>query len=98
MARAEVKDAPVVELSAPERAAPGERVQLTRTLHCPAGGCTDAWELGEGRRSTLASPVARWADKGVHTVRYRTTDANGCEATAELPVTVGGAATSGGAP
>ncbi|HEY8207459.1 MAG TPA: PKD domain-containing protein [Myxococcaceae bacterium] len=97
VARAEVTDAPAVALSVPERAAPGERVQLTRKLRCPAGGCVEAWELGDGRTSSVASPVARYRDEGVNTVRYRTTDASGCEATAELPVRVGGAAPPGGA-
>lgn len=84
-ARAEVTDAPVVTLSVEGGAAAGEPVRFTRALRCPAGGCSDAWELGDGRTSTLASPVSR-SSSDAYAVKYRTTDSAGCEATAELPV------------
>jgi len=90
VARIEVEDAPVVRLSAEGGAAAGEPVRFARALRCPAGGCMDAWELGDGRTSVLASPVARYSAGGTYAVKYRTTDSAGCEATAELPVVIGG--------
>jgi len=97
-ALAEVTDAPVVALAGEGRAAVGEQVTLSRSLSCPAGGCADSWDLGNGETSALASPAARYLDQGTYAVRYRTTDANGCSAAAEWPVTVGAAATQGGMP
>jgi len=58
-----------------------EATHPRRALRCPAGGCSDAWELGDGRTSIQASPVARYSSDGAYAVKYRTTDSAGCEAT-----------------
>ncbi|HVE85887.1 MAG TPA: PKD domain-containing protein, partial [Myxococcales bacterium] len=87
--RAEVTDAPRVALGGEASGAPGERLSFSRSLECPAGGCSDFWELGNGKTSTSASPSARYGAEGAYAVRYRTTDASGCEASAEWPVVIG---------